>query len=158
MHRAVNSGISLVIVLLVVAGTALLSSSALAETVLSAATGSNATTTGTSSLDVTARMPRLAPGLRASMDVSVTNTSADQRIQIAAVQVRVGDASPACLADNLAVTEYSRLQDEVLYLVEPGATVVVPLPVTMVDKPTNQDGCKGASFPVRYDVATAAAR
>jgi hypothetical protein len=77
---------------------------------------------------------------------------------VVTLTVTVGDASPACRADNVAVTQYAWSPTTATYTVAPGHTVVVPLTITMVDTGKDQNGCQGAGFPVHYALTSAAVR
>lgn len=147
MRRLLPSGISLVLVVLAFLATSVFSSSALAADLLARATG-----TGPASLEVAGRVPELWPGRQVSLEVLVTNRG-DSAFRISAIDVRVEDAAKDCTADNLAVTDFAGSGGT--YVVPAGATVVVPVPLTMLDLASNQDGCKGVSFPMRYSVSTA---
>lgn len=135
------------ILVLAVAVTSLLGQSAWAASVVAVATGYSAEKADTGTLQVSAVLPELRPGLRTTLDVRITNTTGTSR-RILTVDAAVADASPACRADNFQVTPYARSSAAVSYDVPHGHTVVVPLPATMPNKDTNQDGCKGATFPL----------
>lgn len=142
MRRLLPSGIALALCLLAFVATSLLSTSAFAANLL------GYQPTDTASLEVVAHLPELAPGRQVHLEVRVTNRGATP-FRVSAVDVQVDDAGPGCGAENLTVADLARAYD-----VAPGQSVVVPVPVTMVDAGTSQDACKGATFPMRYQVST----
>lgn len=146
MHRLLPGGISLALCLLAFVATSLLSTSAFAASLLGYQPAD------APSLAVDARLPELAPGRQVHLAVRVTNRGGTP-FRVSAVDVQVGDAGPGCGAANLTVTDF--VDSAGAYDVAPGQSVVVPVPVTMVDAGTSQDACKGATFPMRYQVSTA---
>lgn len=152
MRRLLPSGISLVLVALTFVATSAFSSSALAADLLARATGAGPA--DAASLEVGARLPELWPGRQVNLEVLVTNRGGAP-FRISAIDVQVADAAPDCTADNIAVPGFT--DSAGTYVVPAGTTVVVPVPLTMLNLPTNQDGCKGVTFPMRYTVSTAPA-
>lgn len=93
----------------------------------------------------------LAPGMTSPMVVSISNTGG-QPARITSAGVAVGDASQSCTAANsIRVTHYDAATPGALsYDVAPGATVHIPLTISMLDLPTNQNACKNARFPLTF--------
>ncbi len=99
-------------------------------------------------LHVTVDVPDLWPGHHTMMAVRVTSTAATGALKITALQARVSAAAPGCGAADVAVTDYGLSAGGPTYVVQPGATVTVPVAITMLNRDTNQDACKGATFPI----------
>lgn len=147
MHRLLHNACSAALVLVALAGTSALSSSAVAADLMARATGVDA---AEAALRVEARVPALSPGRPGVLEVVVTG---DRAARITGIEVRVGDASPQCLADNVAVADFDAGAAS-SYVVEPGRATSVPLAIMMLDKDSDQDACKGATFPMTYRVTT----
>jgi hypothetical protein len=93
----------------------------------------------------------LAPGATRPMVVSITNKGS-KPARITTAGVSVGDASKTCsAASTIRVTTYSAsAPGAASYDVAPGAAVRIPLTITMLDLPTNQNACKNALFPLTF--------
>ena len=96
----------------------------------------------------------LAPGATSPLYVSVTNTGS-QPAQVISAQVIVGDASASCrAADSIRTSHYSNsAAGSRQYEIRPGATVKIPLTISMLDLPRNQNACKNARFPLTFQAS-----
>lgn len=94
----------------------------------------------------------LVPGRWVTLPVQVSNPNA-QTIKVLTITVAGRDASAACPATgNLTVVGYdSTAPGAAVYLVPGRGTVVVPLPIQLVNAANrNQNACKGVSFGLSY--------
>lgn len=93
----------------------------------------------------------LAPGVTSPLVVTVTNPN-NQDIRVTAVTISVGNATGGCpAAGNITTTSYvSTAPGAATYIAHKNGHVTVPLSITMVDTPVNQDMCKHVSFPLTF--------
>lgn len=93
----------------------------------------------------------LAPGATRPVTVSIVNTGR-KSAHITSAGVSVSDPSKACSASSsIRVTRYDAASPgAVSYDLAPGAAVKIPLTITMLDLPSNQNACKNASFPLTF--------
>lgn len=145
--------VHVLILVAAVAVTSQLGHSAWAANLVTVASGYSPAGSDQGGLRVTGAVPELSPGLRTTLEVSITNSGPAATIRT--VEARVVDASAACGAQNVEVVGYARSAGTATYVVAPGETVAVPLQITMLETGTNQDACKGATFPLELDVTTA---
>ncbi|HVY11915.1 MAG TPA: hypothetical protein VHB18_17390 [Mycobacteriales bacterium] len=93
----------------------------------------------------------LAPGVTSPVVVRVSNTG-DKPARVTSARVLVGDASASCTAaESIRATKYnaSALGAE-RYDVAPGQSIKIPLAISMLDLPSNQNACKNARFPLTF--------
>lgn len=141
MSRLLPAATSVALLVAVLGLVGLLSQSALAATLA----GGDARP---SALLVEVEVPELWPGHVTTMAVRVTSTTDSGPLKITALRALVGDAGPGCLAGNIEVVDHLLGTDGPVYVVEAGGSVTVPLAITMLDTDTDQDACKGVSFPI----------
>jgi hypothetical protein len=93
----------------------------------------------------------LAPGATRPIAVSIVNTGG-KPARVTSANVSVGNPSKACTAAaSIRVTRYdASLPGALTYDLAPGATVTIPLTISMRDLRTNQNACKNASFPLTF--------
>ena len=93
----------------------------------------------------------LGPGVTKTITVTVTNPN-NQDIRVTAVTIGVGNASKLCpAAGNISVTSYSSTAPgAATYIAPKNSRVQIPLSITMLDTPVNQDSCKSVSFPLTF--------
>jgi hypothetical protein len=95
----------------------------------------------------------LAPGVTKRVTIRIRNPH-HTPLTITSAWIRVGNASPTCTAKkNIRTASYhSKARGAAKYDVYLHHRVRIPLTLTMLDLPTNQDACKGARFPLSYRV------
>jgi hypothetical protein len=120
-----------------------------------------ATTSGSSNGTASAPLPKLsvhgsspkglAPGVTKTVTVQIRNPR-HVHIVVTAASITVGDASETCSAKkNISTSSYkSTAAGAKSYDVYVSHQARIPLKITMVDLPTNQDACKGAHFPLTF--------
>lgn len=93
----------------------------------------------------------LSPGVSRPVVVSIVNLGS-RPARITSAGVTVGDATKACrAATSIRVTGYrSSAPGATRYELAPGAAARIPLRISMLDLPTNQNACKDASFPLTF--------
>jgi hypothetical protein len=93
----------------------------------------------------------LAPGVTRKVTIRIHNPHHTLMV-INTAAVKVGDASEKCTArKNISTTRYdSAAPGAKRYVAYLHHKVRIPLTLTMLNLPTNQDACKGARFPLSY--------
>jgi hypothetical protein len=93
----------------------------------------------------------LAPGVTKKVTIRIRNPHHTLMV-INTASIKVGDASEACKArKNISTTRYdSAAPGAKRYVVYLHHKVRIPLTLTMLNLPTNQDACKGVRFPLTY--------
>jgi hypothetical protein len=92
----------------------------------------------------------LAPGVTKKVMIRIRNPHKTIMV-ITDASIKVGDASEKCTAKkNITTTSYQLTPGAKQYRVYLHHKVRIPLTLTMLDLPTNQDSCKGARFPLTY--------
>lgn len=150
MRRLLDVVTYVVLFLLILGFSSSLSRTAMASSLVASVTGADPAAAPGAELHLEGRAPVLWPGHRTTLEVLITNTSGDGALRVTAVDVEVSAASPTCLAENVAVTDYAYAAGLPPVVVQPGKTVVLPLPLTMLETGANQDSCQGVSFPLEF--------
>ncbi len=111
---------------------------------------------GEPQLEITGSAPDLVPGRPVTVEVRISSPSRSAAaVRVMRLTAQVSDASPACTAGNVSISSYRWTAAGPTYSASPGAGVVVPLTMTLLDTATNQDACQGALFPIRFRVESA---
>jgi hypothetical protein len=117
----------------------------------------------TRSFTISGTLPRLlAPGIAAPLDLVLTNPHPDDlaisnlRTELTAVDAPQADAAHPCTTDDFAVTQFSGSYGFEVASATTASLSDLGIPeslwprVAMVDRPVNQDGCKGASLALGF--------
>jgi hypothetical protein len=85
------------------------------------------------------------------LEVVVTNPDT-VAYRILDLRAKAGDPNPECRADaNLVIGSYQATKPGARpYVVPAHAHITVPLAVMMLDAPTSDDPCAGATFPFTF--------
>ena len=124
---------------------------------LAPSTGDVQASAGALTVEQVADSLDLSPGNPGILELRVANPTSSGPVVLTSLSVEWTGASRTCDRSNLTVEQYDARTHQDRYRIPSGGAAVVRLRIALVDKPVNQDACKGQRFPLTFTAVGSAA-